>query len=96
MNNLTEKQLDVLGHTLGINVYHAKLSKKKRDKKLPKEFYRNYFCASEGHSDYNILCELENMKLMERWYKDNYIFFHVLEEGIPIFRENFNKIINYV
>ncbi len=87
---MTEKQLQIIGHTLGINVYHAKLSKNKKDKKLPKEFYRNYFCAdSERHSDYPILVELENLGFMERWLKDKMLFFGATDSGIIEFKKQF-------
>jgi hypothetical protein len=37
-------ELKILGSCLGINVYYAKKSPLQKDKKLPKEFYRNRFC----------------------------------------------------
>lgn len=60
-----------MGHALGINFYHAKKSKKKADRKLPKEFYRNRFCASDDHDDMPTLVALEKMGYMERGIKIN-------------------------
>ena len=87
---MTDKQLEVIGHTLGVNVYHAKRSKKKKDRTLPKEFYRNYFCAdTENHSDYPTLVELENLGYMERWTKDKMIFFGATTDGEEGFKTQF-------
>lgn len=91
--NITDKELHLIGHSLGINVYNAKLSKKKKDKRLPKEFYRNYFCASVNHSDFPILSDLQLKGLMESWTKFNNIYFSVTEKGIQLFRIEFDKYI---
>lgn len=89
---MESKQLEIIGHCLGINVYHARLSKKKKDKKLPKEFYRNYFCAdSERHSDYPIFAELYNLGYLEKWHKDKMLFFGVTDKGIEVFKNEFTK-----
>jgi len=58
---ITFEQAEILGHSLGVNLLHAKQSTKKRDKKLPKEFYRNRFCAGDGHNDLPTLQALENL-----------------------------------
>lgn len=91
MEKYTDKELDVVGHSLGINVYHSKLSKKKKDKQLPKEFYRNRFCASEGHDDYPTLITLEENGLMERWDKTAE-FFWVTDPGIEKFKQEFKEL----
>ena len=74
---LTEKEIDILGHTLGINVYHAKISKKRQDKKLPKEFYRNYFCANTTHDEFTILNKLQKDGWMKSWEQFNNLYFCV-------------------
>jgi hypothetical protein len=91
---MEEKLIFILGHTLGINVYHAKTSNLKKDKKLPKKFYRNYFCAGdEKHHDYPVLFELESLKLMERYTRFGQLLFCVTDEGIEKFKNEFNKLV---
>lgn len=85
---MNDKELDIIGHSLGINVYHAKRSKKKKDKKLPKEFYRNYYCAGSSHDD---LSELQSRGLMVSWEQFGNTYFAVTESGIKLFREEFKK-----
>ena len=94
---MTESQLLLIGHTLGINVLHAKLSKKKKDKKLPKEFFRNRFCAGENHDDMLVLLSLESAEYMSRGTKINQgrdTLWYVTEAGIKAFREQFNLSVN--
>lgn len=87
---LTEKQFDIIGHSLGVNAYHAKHSRSKRDKILPPDFYRNYFCAgTDNHSDYPILSELESNKLAERFNKFDNLCFAITEKGKRLFIEKF-------
>jgi DNA-binding PadR family transcriptional regulator len=89
---ITPEELKIMGHSLGVNVYHAKVSKKKKDKKLPQEFYRNYFCASPGHSDYTTLQSLFKKGYMETWTSfGNQQYFGVTDEGIKVFKEEFEK-----
>ena len=87
-NKITGKELDVLGHSIGINVYHARRSNKKSEKKLPKEFYRNYFNATPGHTDMPILKSLMDRQLMEQ-NEDNTNYYHVTELGISEFKKEF-------
>ncbi|MCU0436695.1 MAG: hypothetical protein MUC49_02200 [Raineya sp.] len=95
---VTEKELDIIAHSLGINIYHARKSKLKRDKKLPKanSFYRNYFAASKNpeNSDVKIilgLCEKGLMKL----YKDDGVnnIYYVTDEGKEVLKAEFDKIL---
>lgn len=100
MENISTKQLEIIGHSLGVNVYHAKISKLKRDKKLPQQFYRNRFIAGDSHTDAPTLQELVSDGLMNRGEKDPLIgasrYWWVTEKGISIFRENFNKYVSEV
>lgn len=89
--HLTDIQLSLIGHSLGINTYHAKLSKLKRDKKLPKEFYRNYFIAGSKHDDYPQLIRLVQMGLMNA--AETIDYFHVTDFGILNFRSEFKRLI---
>lgn len=87
----------VMGHALGINVYHAIHSKKKKDKKLPKEYYRNRFCAGEGHDDMLILLELHGAGYMERGQRINDgqdTLWYVTDEGKRRFEILFNEYVN--
>ena len=88
---LTDAEFKLIGHSLGVNTYHAKVSKKKKDKILPKEFYRNYFCASVNHSDFPILSDLQLKGLMESWTKFDNLYFGVTEKGIQAFKNVFDK-----
>ena len=91
---MNEKQFEIIAHTLGINAYHAKLSTRKKDKILPDEFYRNYFCAgTEKHHEYDILLELEKLGYMERWKSFSNLYFGVTDEGIKAFRQQFKETI---
>ena len=92
MFKLSENQISIIGHSLGINVYHAKVSKKKRDKKLPNDFYRNRFCAGDSHDDMPTLLSLEELGYMSRGLKINNgrdILWYVTETGIDIFKQEF-------
>lgn len=90
---LSFDELKILGSCLGINVYHAKQSTNQKDKKLPKEFYRNRFCCNtEEHSDYSVLKELEKCFIVERWLtENNQLYFFVTDFGIKCFRNEFEK-----
>lgn len=92
ISEITEREFEILGHSLGICPRSCKYSRKKKDKKLPDEFYRNHFCASEGHSDLPTLLTLQNKSFMKQsegtWY------FHVTELGEFKFRSHFKKYIN--
>lgn len=91
------EHLNVLGHTLGINVYHAMTSTKKKDKKLPKEYYRNRFCAGEQHDDNLILCELEGLGYMARGQRinqDQDTLWYVTDVGKRRFELLFNQYVN--
>ncbi len=87
-------KLHTLGHSLGINIYHAKVSKLKRDKKLPKEFYRNYFVTSKNSTDYPIIEELINEGLMCQGQATINLggsdVYHVTDLGIESFKKQFN------
>ena len=83
---MTEKEFDIIGHSLGINVYHARNSNKKKDKKLPKEYYRNYYQAEEGHTNWNELLQMTKVGVMSRREQFGQPVFHVTDEGKERFR----------
>jgi len=86
--NLNSTQIDLISHSLGINYYHAVSSKNKRDKVLPKEFYRNYF--NYDTLDNNII-ELESAGYIEYFNQYNNNYFGVTDKGIEAFKEIFQK-----
>jgi hypothetical protein len=88
---LSFKETSLIAHSLGINLYNAKVSKKKKDKKLPTSFYRNYFCASPGHTDYVTLDSLEKRGILHKWQQYTNIYFGVTEMGIAIFKQEFKR-----
>lgn len=85
--NYDKPELDVVSHSLGISVASCQRSKRKRDKKLPDDFYRNYFNASEGHSDMPILKALCERGLMFQGAPD---YYHVTEAGKKAFCADFS------
>lgn len=88
---LTQEHFHLIAHSLGVNLYHAKQSKNKRDKVLPEEFYRNYFASSSGGDDYKRLQELETLGMTESWQRMDYIYFQVTPMGIETFRNYFHN-----
>ena len=92
---ITFEQAEILSHSLGINLLHAKQSHKKSDKKLPKEFYRNYFCAGNEHDDLSTLKALEKMGYMAQGQKINqglHTLWYVTDDGIAQFSKYFLSI----
>lgn len=90
-SQISVDELTILGHSLGINVYHAMRTKIKKDRELPVEFYRNYFCASVNHDAFPILDGLMRKGLMESWTKFDNLYFGVTDSGIEIFRNEFEE-----
>jgi hypothetical protein len=84
---MTDEQFNKVGHSLGINTYHALHSTRKKDKYLPDEFYRNYYCCGES-ADGDLL-PLEVDGIVERWNKFDNLYFGVTDKGIRIFRDLF-------
>lgn len=94
---MTEAQAKVIGHSLGVNLLHARTSKKKKDKKLPITFYRNRFCTSEGHSDLDTIYSLVECGFMAKCCSINQgesTIWYVTDDGEWQFREYFYATIN--
>jgi hypothetical protein len=86
-----DSDFKMVGHTLGINTYNAELSNRKKDKSLPDEFYRNYYCCcSEKDSDWE---KLVVDGFAHTWNQFSNIYYGVTEKGIQIFREQFKKFV---
>lgn len=93
---VTFKEASILAHTLGVNLLHAKESKKAVDKRLPKSFYRNRFCASENHDDFAHLASLSEKGLMSRGCTINQgtaTLWYVTSAGEDWLRDNFDDLI---
>ena len=85
---LTEEQLDIIGHSLGVPVYHAKKSKKKSERKLPRTFYRNYYNTPKCGLE--VITELCKLGYMAQHAED---YYHVTPKGIEVFKADFNELL---
>ena len=85
---LTDKQIGLISHSLGVNYYNAQVSKNPKHKVLPKEFYRNYFNYGELGAD---IIALEEMGLIKYWDKFNNKYFSVTDKGIDLFKDVFKE-----
>lgn len=83
---ITNKQYDLMAHTLGINLYHAQHSDRQKDKFLPEEFYRNYFASSKGGDDYKDFMKLNKIGIVDTWNQNDYVYFAISEKGIEKFK----------
>ena len=90
-NMITLEQAELIGHSLGINVYGCYKSKRAKDKKLPSKFYRNYYASSKNSDANKIISSLIILDFIVQGQNWN---FHVTELGIEIFTEWFNRNIN--
>lgn len=87
---MTSKQMEIVGHSLGINVYNARETKDIQDTILPRQFYRNNFVVrTDKHHDFSILSELEKLNYMGRYTKFGDLVFYVTDKGIEDFRKQF-------
>lgn len=91
MEKLNDKELHIIGHSIGVNVCHCLKSNKKKDKRLPKEFCRNYYFAPPHHPNYPILIDLVKRELIET---DDDEYFHVTKKGLKLFKTEFKNYVN--
>lgn len=89
---MNEKSLQLIGHSLGIDIRHAEMSSSLRDKKLPEEYYRNHYCAGKIGSvkdeDWIALDEMSHLLLVTPYEKFGNQVFAVTAQG----RSEFEKI----
>ncbi len=83
---MTDKQIDIVAHSLGINYYNAKVSNIKKYKFLPEEFYRNYYNYGEFTDD---MKELEQNGFIKKFTSLNLTCFCITEKGINEFKTIF-------
>jgi hypothetical protein len=84
----------IIGHTLGINIYNAKLSTRKKEKYLPLNFYRNYYCYGYKKDNDNLdrrMQILKNKNLIKLWEQSGCLYFLITERGINLFKDKFIK-----
>lgn len=94
---MTFDEASIIAHSLGIDLLYAKASKKPSDRKLPKQFSQNRFCASENHSDIDKILSLEKAGLMRKGGTINQgtaTMWYVTSEGEERLREEFPNLIN--
>lgn len=90
---MKEEEIELISHCLGIYA--------KSKKKLPKEFYRNYFCLQDLESFnkgdfrqpyYDLFLNLQNNKYVDSFNKFDNKIFYVTQLGIQEFRKQFKPI----
>jgi hypothetical protein len=78
MEELTQKQIDVIKHTVGLD----------RVSKQPKGFYRNRFFANEDHQDYSTLSSLVELDIMVHLKADEMfggnMMFYLTPKGLKL------------
>lgn len=98
MTKLTDKQIEIMSHALGISFKEILTRKAKTKRVLPKEFYRNRFITSIGyrHSDQDTLEELERIECMDRFEMADKVnvYWVVEKKGIDLLKEHFNNLKN--
>lgn len=90
---MNQKQMKLVSHALGIDLYKSVMSNKLKDKKLPKEFYRNYYNTEADSFKHKIviqLCDLGIMEFVKRGY------YRVTEAGIKLFKDEYKSYAIYI
>lgn len=78
-----------MSHTLGVDLFNAVVSNNRKDKILPKEFYRNRFQA-DNNEQLNKLCTIGCAE------KSQYLglsFYHITEKGINEYKKRYNELV---
>lgn len=87
----SKKELLIITHSLGVDLFKAVMSDTKKDKTLPAEFYRNRY---QIKSDETLDQLAANGFAIKQEYSD-LNFYHITEAGIDKFRKEFEVIANY-
>jgi hypothetical protein len=91
-STISSKQIDLIAHSIGINIRYALNSFRLKDKTLPEEFNRNYFCAGKSlHTDFEFLVSKGLVKKRKQF--DGQIFYFVTNLGQTEFRKYFTRIV---
>lgn len=81
---------DKIGHTLGINIYHKKQCKLLKDKLLPNEFYRNYYCYGRVSDNKDIpQWILQIDKYIDKWNQSGCLYFQINDKGVELFKDQY-------
>jgi len=70
LDDVTGSQIDLMSHALGANKYRKHNG-----------FYRNYFCASRGSTDFSEWEGMVDIGLAHKRDMGHEVFYHVSEEG---------------
>ena len=82
---LKEEQFKLIGHALGINVYHVSREVHPEKITLPDNFYRNRYIADTNHPNWQIIVELVQSGYMGQAF--NGTSFYVTTAGIETFKK---------
>jgi hypothetical protein len=86
---MTDKEFNIVGHALGVDVYSLKKSRFPDDLELPDRFYRNYYAIGEANRDKSILDGLVISGIMTSGEKFGNLVYLVTNPGQARFREQF-------
>jgi hypothetical protein len=89
---LSFSDMQLVSHSLGIDLFKSVMSFKLKDKKLPKTFYRNYYNASKRQAEIAGIYDLIKLGYMAR---GNPEYYYVTEKGIEQFRLQFSEMAIY-
>ena len=78
---MTNNKIKIVAHSLGVYWEGEDM--------LPKKYYRNNFCASEGHTDYPTLLELEANGHMIKRENLGVTYFFVTDSGKAAFEDSY-------
>lgn len=84
--------MQLISHSLGIDLFKAVMSVKLKDKKLPRTFYRNYYNASKRQAEIAGIYNLIGLGYMACGNPD---YYSVTENGIDQFRKQFSEMAIY-
>ena len=88
---LTDSQLKIISHSLGIDIIRAKESDNEKYKFLPEEFYRNYYCVGKSLNMTDDMKILEELGFIEKWINGEQLYFEITKEGVDYFKDWFEK-----
>jgi hypothetical protein len=86
---MTEKELNIVGHSLGIDVYSLKRTRLPDRILLPDDFYRNYYVIGKSNPTKEILDKLVSAGLMIQGEKFGDLVYIVTESGKIEFRKQY-------
>jgi len=84
--------MQLISHSLGIDLFKSVMSYKLKDKKLPRTFYRNYYRASKRQAEIAGIYQLINLGYIAC---GNSEYYHVTDKGKEQFRYQFSEMAIY-